>query len=720
MIELYVGISLIGLGYILNQQNATKTNPVKQINVNELPSAKNMYDSTHLQTTKKIEQQLANRTAAQRASQQQQKDIKVVPREPGLYVQSALTGTRIPVADFTHNNMQPFFKGASKQEYSDNSRGNATLLESFTGVDPFRKPKREITSLFSPTKGLTNIAGSQTNTDAFQQRYEVSKKQTNVLPFEQIRVGPGLNRGYGSAPTGGFQQRDAQEYAKPRDTDAIRASNKPKVTYTQRVVAGQKGTARGVVPPIAKNKAVTFFENTPDRYFKTTGSFLKDKQRPEVEVKYTPKQDSQTSYTGTPYANAGDTQRPEHTASAKMELRGPHVTAPNLQQIGSGTKYDYGKSSIMVYANERDVTTVRSHQGNLAAIAKAFTAPFEDLVRLSKKEYLVEAPRERGHLQATMPAKLTVRDPNDILRTTIKETTIHDADTLNFKGHRALTTFDPNDVMRTTAKETMLHDADYLNIKSQRGAVQSRDSDRVAKPTVRETTEPIEHQRNMGAAKHVPTARDPNNAARTTTKETTLDTVHDVGNVQPGSAAAGGYVISENFVPDTQKAAVTSQSDYAGNPHMLASDAYRVLDVDARATQKASITADSEYVGAAAGSASDFKPTSYADMYNATIDELKEELLHGRAPTAQGAKVATGKAGVAEFDSRRFEQDEEAVGRILSGMDRVVNVVPDANKSIVLTKERNMYDNQRLADRNNADDVLDMLDDNPYVVRVDS
>ncbi len=720
MIELYVGISLLGLGYILNQQNATKTNPVKQLNVNEIPSAKNVYDSTHLQTTKKIEQQLADKTAAQRASQQQTREIKVVPREPGLYVQSALTGTRIPVAEFTHNNMQPFFKGASKQEYSDSARGNATLLESFTGVDPFHKPKREITSLFSPTKDLTNISGSQTNTDAFQQRYEASQKKTNVLPFEQVRVGPGLNRGYGSAPTGGYQQLDAQEYARPRDTDALRTSNKPKVTYTQRIVAGQKGTARGVVPSVAKHKAATYFENTPDRYFKTTGSFLKDKQRPVVEVKYTPKQDSQTSYAGIPYVNTGDAQRPEHKVSSKMELRAPYVTAPNLQQLGSGTKDDYGKGSIMVYANERDVTTVRSHQTNLAAIVKAITAPFEDLVRLSKKEYLVEAPRERGQLQATIPAKLTVRDPNDVLRTTLKETAIHDADTLNFKGHRALPTFDPNDTTRTTLKETLLHDADYLNIKSLRGAVQSRDTDRVAKPTVRQTTEPVEHQRNLGTAKHVPSARDPNDAARTTTKETTLDMEHDIGNVHPGSAAAGGYVISESFVPDTQKEVVTSQSDYAGNPHMVSSDAYRVLDVDARATQKEFITAESEYVGAAAGSASDFKPVSYADMYNATIDELKEQLLHARVPTAQGAKVATGKAGVREFDTRRFEQDEEAVSRILSGLDRVVNVVPDANKTVVLTKERNAYDNQRLADRNNADEVLEMLDDNPYVVRVDS
>ena len=52
------------------------------------------------------------------------------------------------------------------------------------------------------------------------------------------------------------------------------------------------------------------------------------------------------------------------------------------------------------------------------------------------------------------PKKLTVYDPNDIARTTIKETNIHDNRAGNMSGPNKITVHDPNDIARTTIKET--------------------------------------------------------------------------------------------------------------------------------------------------------------------------------------------------------------------------------------------------------------------------
>ena len=79
-----------------------------------------------------------------------------------------------------------------------------------------------------------------------------------------------------------------------------------------------------------------------------------------------------------------------------------------------------------------------------------------DVARTTIKETNIHDTRE-GHLSG--PIKQTVYDPNDIARTTIKETNIHDTR----EGHMAEkgfkpTVYDPNDVARTTIKETNIHD----------------------------------------------------------------------------------------------------------------------------------------------------------------------------------------------------------------------------------------------------------------------
>ena len=45
-----------------------------------------------------------------------------------------------------------------------------------------------------------------------QSRMNPSRNISNAKPWEEIRVGPGLNKGYTNKPSGGFGQNDTRDY----------------------------------------------------------------------------------------------------------------------------------------------------------------------------------------------------------------------------------------------------------------------------------------------------------------------------------------------------------------------------------------------------------------------------------------------------------------------------------------------------------------------------
>ena len=82
-------------------------------------------------------------------------------------------------------------------------------------------------------------------------------------------------------------------------------------------------------------------------------------------------------------------------------------------------------------------------------------APVQDLLKTSKKENFIGNARPGNWCSNTK--KMTVHDVNDIARTTIKETNIHNNRSGNMNGPNKLTVYDPNDIARTTIKETNIH-----------------------------------------------------------------------------------------------------------------------------------------------------------------------------------------------------------------------------------------------------------------------
>ena len=85
--------------------------------------------------------------------------------------------------------------------------------------------------------------------------------------------------------------------------------------------------------------------------------------------------------------------------------------------------HDYGKTNVIVYDNERNQYETKTVVTNVTSLVSAIVNPLVDTMKNSIKEYLIDAPRQEGMMNVQMPEAVTVHDPNDITRTTIKETT---------------------------------------------------------------------------------------------------------------------------------------------------------------------------------------------------------------------------------------------------------------------------------------------------------
>jgi len=540
MIEVYVLLTLAALGYLMNKtSNDIKKTSINTVHVNEIPSMKNIYDSTYYNDT-----DLMMKQKADKKFQASLNPIKknVISYNHGLIMDNlkeeheeekilSLSGEYINKENFTHQNMVPFYGGSIKQSMDDKT--NKALLETFTGVNDLQKNKCEVASFYDLSKNMGNINGTQNASDFYKDRIVAPTLRAHEFPIPQLQVGPGIGEGYSSKPTGGYQQFEAQDFAKSRCVDQLRTKLNPnknaigmvdvqRETYEGRTVDGLKTGLRGQIGKVNKNRVERSYEQTEDMWFKTTGANLKPTKHGDWNVKETHRQTTSRQQIGTAFASGqlARTGDPKVKMTSRQQLKGNYLGPGAMDKYGLGNKYDYGKSKILVYNNERDVTSTKVYQGNVTSLIKAIIAPLEDMIKVTKKQHTVDNPRHFGNMRIQIPSKQTVYDPNDVAKTTIKETTIHEYILGNLKGNEKLTIYDPNDVARTTTKETTVHEYLLGNLKGNE-KLTVHDPNDTARTTIKETTVHDYILGNLKGNEKI-TVYDPNDVARTTTKETTI------------------------------------------------------------------------------------------------------------------------------------------------------------------------------------------------------
>lgn len=704
MVELYILFTLLGVGYILNQKRPVQMKTgTDQLHVNERPTPNNVYESNHVQKARAMEAARVQAMYARAAAD----PSKVVPKYPAALAQtpapvdvppmaekpktvfSQLAGMDIPVEHFEHNNMMPFFRGSVKQNM-ENFSAQQAKLEAFTGVSDLYFSKREQEPLFKQERNIGNVFGTANQSDFYQSRMPTLTLRNNELPagLEQIRVGPGLGAdGFSSDPTGGFQQFEIQEAALRGmpTVDDLRVLSKPKTTFEGRTVDGMKEKMRGEQGLMFKNRDTCTVAETgsPENWLRTTGAVIKERSTPIVEVKATNRKDTGSrSYKGPAYQNREFTQKADVRAPHKLQLPGYEMGGADMERIGRGSQADYGKASIQVYANEREVTTTRTHQGNVTSLVKSIVAPIEDMFRLTKRIHTTEHPRENAELQPQFPAKLTIYDPNDIARTTLKETLLHSAD------HPNIDTFE---------KKGKVYDPEEFKPKT----------------TVRETLDPKETTLNMSTLRRTGKVFDPEDVAKTTVKETNLQDRSDAGQLALQDRQRGAYTETDHDPRLTQKQFL-SQVEYTGHADQTNKNAgYKVANPEAKDTQKQFLS-DHDYYGTAetVGAKSQM---SYDDIYNATLNEIRELTLVQREPTQTSVKVASGIDGIEAQMPRKPMCDPTSTRSTL-------NQVPIAGGSGVgreTMEEGVTHVKQSYCDTERLDaSILKPLADNPFALRL--
>ena len=614
------------------------------LNSTDIPSMNNIYDSKYWDKVRNTEQSLSNDLYDKAQSPF---ETGYVPRPAyssmfdGSDINStkvrSLTGNDIDIANFKHGNMQPFIKGNVTQVTSDIQ---STRLQMNTGNDIYYKKKKEIEPFFTPVNSYVNANDMNNSSSFLRDRANITNKQNNTSPIESVRVAAGLGLGYSSEGSGGFQQSSSLEYAIPKTIDDLRTKiNQKSSTFEIPFQGPSKGIdKRAEVKSFDKNKPERVYEQTQDNWFKTTGNNLKESRRPIENVKATSRINSHIEYSG----------------------------GTNAQIAGEDDTY--GKNSIIVYNNEREITETRTVQTNLTSTIKAFMAPILDALKITNKAYLVEAPRAVGNPSIQIPEKATLYDPvNHVMKTTIKETTIHDGVVNNLTGpdesYSAL-----YDTAKTTTKETTIHDGEMTNLTGPDETYSALYD--TAKTTTKETSI---HDTNVGNLSAPTTTYVNNNdKAKTTVRQTmkTEDYTRNIGGVVCKIQVYDTDTIAKTTTKETTIKTGSSMFGFIGGILDGLLGGYLSANYNAKNTQK-QFTSDYENYGIA-GSKDKFNQMDRTADYNAEIDGTREMLMMnaGYTPGAGGKFVGLPKEDVnmvvnkRQTDLEQAPRDNNNIGRV--------------------------------------------------------
>ena len=121
---------------------------------------------------------------------------------------------------------------------------------------------------------MQHAHGAPNNSDFFQSRVNPSLKVANVKPWEEVKVAPGLGKGFGTEGSGGFNSgMECRDQWEPKTVDQLRTANNPKLSFKGVTLGGKRPVQNmGKMGKFEKNRPDTFYINTPERYFTTTGA----------------------------------------------------------------------------------------------------------------------------------------------------------------------------------------------------------------------------------------------------------------------------------------------------------------------------------------------------------------------------------------------------------------------------------------------------------------
>lgn len=341
----------------------------------------------------------------------------------------SLTGENVTPEQFKHNNMTPYF-GAKIRGATADANLSESIMDNMQGSGSQMFRKKEVAPLFKPQDNVQWAYGAPNQSDFYQSRVNPSMRMSNVKPWEEQIVAPGLNQGFTSSGSGGFNSgMEARDKWLPKNVDDLRVLTNPKTTFG---LQGHEGPAdsyiknTGFIGKVEKHLPDTYYENTPDRWFTTTGQekaqksrgveILQDVARPGTTREYF---GSSALATGGEAGYAPQNYQP----SFRTETEGGNIVGTTCG-VGSNcpaTASDYGRDGYNFLPTNRSTTDCNpDRNGFINGTIKAVVAPLLDALRPTRKENVVGNARPYENVRSVVPAG-TVFNPADRTKTTNRE-----------------------------------------------------------------------------------------------------------------------------------------------------------------------------------------------------------------------------------------------------------------------------------------------------------
>jgi hypothetical protein len=342
----------------------------------------------------------------------------------------SLTGDYMNSSQFKHNNMVPFNGGKPHGQIYNNNNAE-TILDNYAGTGSQIIKKIEQAPLFKPQENVQWTNGAPNMSDFYQSRVNPGIKNNMVKPFESIQVGPGLDKGYSTNGSGGFNSgMEARDLWLPKTVDELRVATNPKEEFS---LANHQGPAQasitnvGILGKVEKYRPDTFFINSQDRWLTTTGAEKAQRVVADEVLKVSHRNETTTQLTGTPNAvlKTASYVPKNHEASKRIQLDAHHVGHSNAKGRGTHIDGEEFLKSHTNYTNSRSVNQQPQTFGSgFSNAIGAVIAPLMDVFKPSRKEEYVCNMRIYGNTIGEVPGNY-VLTPGDMPNTTVKETTLY-------------------------------------------------------------------------------------------------------------------------------------------------------------------------------------------------------------------------------------------------------------------------------------------------------
>jgi hypothetical protein len=424
------------LGQKINYLTVQENNPVSTGYVSHFDSTAENYPNSRIQANQSVN----NYENSNRASETYFNQYEYEKREnqgkpvsniiPEIY---SLSGKITDVTDFQHNNMVPFYGGKIKgQLYGVNNA--QSILDNMNGSGSQMVKKIEQAPLFKPEDSVQWAYGAPNMSDFYQSRVNPAIKNNNIKPFESKNVGPGLDQGYGTEGSGGYNSGMAvRDKWLPKTVDELRVETNPKLEYS---LENHEGPAQshvtnlGIQGKVEKYLPDKFYIQTQDRWFTTTGQEKGETLRPIQEMHLTTRTNTSQSYAGVASAidKTGSYTPSAFEQSKRLELPGKDI-APSTAVGKAPYNENNHKDCYVSNTNNRTIANQSvgssAQYGGFSGTIGSVIAPIMDIFKPCRKEEYVSNVRIFGNPSGgdNIPKSYVV-NPNDKPSSTIKESTL--------------------------------------------------------------------------------------------------------------------------------------------------------------------------------------------------------------------------------------------------------------------------------------------------------